>query len=257
MSRMTSRAPHPRPVAERRRHGDPEDGTAEPVDDVASYRASARRRPLGVGRHHALVSGAARAGRAGRALPRPPSQPPHPAELGPHRRLRAGDGAAECLGWALPPRARAGWPVRRSPNPSSWMWWGSSRRSKTRSPPPSDPGRIGRLIAAESAGALVAAELTFAGLPWRADVHDRVLTELLGRATAARRTSRAASPSSPISLRELLGTPDLNPDSPARSAEGARERGPAGLEHRAVGAPQDRPPGRSHRCWSTRSWRGC
>ncbi len=76
----------------------------------------------------------------------------------------------------------------------------------------SDPGRIGRLIAAESAGALVAAELTFAGLPWRADVHDRVLTELLGeRPPAGERPARLAELTD--QLRELLGTPDLNPDS--------------------------------------------
>jgi DNA polymerase-1 len=41
-------------------------------------------------------------------------------------------------------------------------------------------GRLGLLLAAESSGALVAAEMTHAGLPWRADVHDRLLTDLLG-----------------------------------------------------------------------------
>ncbi|MEP6481569.1 MAG: bifunctional 3'-5' exonuclease/DNA polymerase, partial [Rhodoglobus sp.] len=38
-----------------------------------------------------------------------------------------------------------------------------------------EPGRIGRLLAAESAGALIAAEMRFAGLPWRADRHDEIL----------------------------------------------------------------------------------
>ncbi|MEV6109678.1 bifunctional 3'-5' exonuclease/DNA polymerase [Streptomyces sp. NPDC051940] len=42
------------------------------------------------------------------------------------------------------------------------------------------PGRMALLIAAESAGMLVAAEMGRAGLPWRADVHDALLTELLG-----------------------------------------------------------------------------
>ncbi|MEO3972316.1 bifunctional 3'-5' exonuclease/DNA polymerase [Streptomyces sp. CAU 1734] len=42
------------------------------------------------------------------------------------------------------------------------------------------PGRLRLLTAAESAGMLVAAEMNRAGLPWRADVHRRVLTELLG-----------------------------------------------------------------------------
>ncbi|WP_172386099.1 bifunctional 3'-5' exonuclease/DNA polymerase [Streptomyces sp. MNP-20] len=42
------------------------------------------------------------------------------------------------------------------------------------------PGRMRLLTAAESAGMLVAAEMNGAGLPWRADVHREVLTELLG-----------------------------------------------------------------------------
>ncbi|GHE37168.1 DNA polymerase I [Streptomyces longispororuber] len=42
------------------------------------------------------------------------------------------------------------------------------------------PGRMRLLTAAESAGTLVAAEMDAAGLPWRADVHRDVLTELLG-----------------------------------------------------------------------------
>ncbi|WP_151898179.1 bifunctional 3'-5' exonuclease/DNA polymerase [Streptomyces sp. C8S0] len=42
------------------------------------------------------------------------------------------------------------------------------------------PDRMRLLTAAESAGALVAAEMHRAGLPWRADVHRQVLHELLG-----------------------------------------------------------------------------
>lgn len=42
------------------------------------------------------------------------------------------------------------------------------------------PHRLRLLLAAESAGMLVAAEMHRAGLPWRADVHDALLTELLG-----------------------------------------------------------------------------
>ncbi|HEV7707351.1 MAG TPA: bifunctional 3'-5' exonuclease/DNA polymerase [Asanoa sp.] len=45
---------------------------------------------------------------------------------------------------------------------------------------PSSPGRFRLLVAAESAGALVAAEMGATGLPWRADVHDALLRELLG-----------------------------------------------------------------------------
>src|SRR6266536_6650872 len=42
------------------------------------------------------------------------------------------------------------------------------------------PRRFGMLAAAESAGGLVAAEMSFAGLPWRADVHDSLLAGMLG-----------------------------------------------------------------------------
>ena len=42
------------------------------------------------------------------------------------------------------------------------------------------PGRLRLLLAAESAGALVAAELRAAGLPWDAVTHDRLLTDVLG-----------------------------------------------------------------------------
>ena len=74
-------------------------------------------------------------------------------------------------------------------------------------------GRLGLLLAAESSGALVAAEMTHAGLPWRADVHERLLTELLG--------PRPAPGGRPAVLERLLteiraafGAPGLNPDSP-------------------------------------------
>jgi len=74
-------------------------------------------------------------------------------------------------------------------------------------------GRLGLLLAAESSGALVAAEMTHAGLPWRADVHDRLLAELLG--------PRPAPGQRPAALERLLAemraafaAPDLNPDSP-------------------------------------------
>ncbi|MCB5181042.1 bifunctional 3'-5' exonuclease/DNA polymerase [Streptomyces antimicrobicus] len=48
------------------------------------------------------------------------------------------------------------------------------------------PDRMRLLTAAESAGFLIAAEMHRAGLPWRADVHRAVLTELLGERYAGR-----------------------------------------------------------------------
>lgn len=78
----------------------------------------------------------------------------------------------------------------------------------------SDTGRIRLLLAAESVGALIAVELHSAGLPWRADVHARLLTELTG--------PRTGPGVRPVRLEELadgirreLDARDLNPDSPA------------------------------------------
>ncbi len=75
-----------------------------------------------------------------------------------------------------------------------------------------EPGRIGRLLAAESAGALIAAEMRFAGLPWRADRHDQILTAILGEQTAARPTKLQDVLDV---VRARLESPELNPDSPA------------------------------------------
>jgi DNA polymerase-1 len=77
------------------------------------------------------------------------------------------------------------------------------------------PGGLGLLVAAESAGALAAAEMAAAGLPWRPEEHDAVLTELLGprpRGGAApkRLTDLAAR------IGAAFGDRRLNPDSPAQ-----------------------------------------
>lgn len=75
-----------------------------------------------------------------------------------------------------------------------------------------DANRIRLLLAAESAGALVAAELKFAGLPWRTDVHDRLLTDLLGeRAPHGSRPAKMEALAARV--RDGLGAPALNPDS--------------------------------------------
>lgn len=77
-----------------------------------------------------------------------------------------------------------------------------------------DPGRIALLLAAESAGALVAAEIQFAGLPWRADLHDALLTSFLGpRPQPGHRPSLLNEALGRV--RVALGAPELNPDSPA------------------------------------------
>ncbi len=75
-----------------------------------------------------------------------------------------------------------------------------------------EPARLGLLLAAESSGALVAIEMTHAGVPWRVDVHERLLAELLGP-----RPPRGARPQRLEALvaevREAFDAPGLNPDS--------------------------------------------
>ena len=72
--------------------------------------------------------------------------------------------------------------------------------------------RLALLLAAETSGALVAAEMTYAGVPWRVDVHERLLTDLLGP-----RPPRGARPQRLETLvaevRAAFGVPALNPDS--------------------------------------------
>ena len=77
-----------------------------------------------------------------------------------------------------------------------------------------ESGRIGLLLAAESAGALVAAEIQFAGLPWRADLHDALLTGTLGSRPLPGQRPRLLSEALDR-VRAALDAPDLNPDSPA------------------------------------------
>jgi DNA polymerase I len=87
-----------------------------------------------------------------------------------------------------------------------------------------DPGRIQRLLAAESAGALIAAEMRFAGMPWRADVHEELLAALLGpRPRPGERPARIEAALE--ETRRLLEVPDLNPDSPAELLKGLARGG--------------------------------
>lgn len=87
-----------------------------------------------------------------------------------------------------------------------------------------DAGRLRLLLAAESAGALVAAELRADGLPWDLDRHDRILTDLLGP-----RPQRGARPSRlealAVQVRGALDAPTLNPDSPVALLAALRAAG--------------------------------
>ncbi|MEZ0072608.1 bifunctional 3'-5' exonuclease/DNA polymerase [Planotetraspora sp. GP83] len=86
-----------------------------------------------------------------------------------------------------------------------------------------DPGRFRLLVAAESAGALIAAEMAHDGMPWREDVHDALLTEMLG--------PRPAHGMRPVKLQALadevaaaFGQP-MNPDSPQQIVKAFKSAG--------------------------------
>jgi len=84
-------------------------------------------------------------------------------------------------------------------------------------------GRLGLLTAAESVGSLVAAEMTFAGLPWREDRHDELLREILGDPVPAGRPVRMEQKLAEV--RAALDEPDLNPDSPVELVKGLQRAG--------------------------------
>jgi DNA polymerase-1 len=75
------------------------------------------------------------------------------------------------------------------------------------------PARLALLTTAESACSLVAAEMQNEGIPWRTDLHRRLLDELLGTEPPdhARPPKLEALA---VELRAALDAPALNPDSP-------------------------------------------
>jgi DNA polymerase-1 len=84
------------------------------------------------------------------------------------------------------------------------------------------PGRFRLLAAAESASALVAAEMGHDGLPWRAEAHEAILVDLLGPRMGGvpRRLADLAA-----RIATELGTPGLHPDSPAELRKALRRNG--------------------------------
>ncbi|GJF34448.1 DNA polymerase I [Kitasatospora sp. NE20-6] len=81
------------------------------------------------------------------------------------------------------------------------------------------------LVAAESAGGLLAAEMARDGLPWRTDLHDLLLTELLGPrpqipGAQPRRLAELAD-----ELQQALGGRPFNPDSHTQVLRAFADRG--------------------------------
>jgi DNA polymerase-1 len=86
------------------------------------------------------------------------------------------------------------------------------------------PERMRLLTAAESASALAAVEMSADGLPWRADVHRRLLTELLGpRAPSGQRPRRLAELADRITA--AFGGRPVNPDHPGSVVRALRRDG--------------------------------
>ena len=97
-------------------------------------------------------------------------------------------------------------------------------RQRTAVETASDPGRLRLLLAAESAGGLVAAEMRAAGVPWDVTEHDRILTEALGP-----RPIRDGKPAKMLAaadrVRAALEDPHANLDSPNRLLASLRNAG--------------------------------
>ncbi|KIS26330.1 3'-5' exonuclease [Arthrobacter sp. SPG23] len=73
--------------------------------------------------------------------------------------------------------------------------------------------RLQLLLAAESAGAMIAAEMQHTGVPWREELHEQILADYLGpRPPLGHRPAKLEALNS--ELRRLLNSPSLNPDSP-------------------------------------------
>jgi DNA polymerase-1 len=87
-----------------------------------------------------------------------------------------------------------------------------------------NPDKFGLLVTAESAGSLVAAEMTLAGLPWRPEVHDGLLTEMLGSRPRlpGQRPARLAELADQVAAAfgktrgQRPGSRPVNPDSPSQ-----------------------------------------
>jgi DNA polymerase-1 len=125
------------------------------------------------------------------------------------------------------------------------------------------PGRFRLLVAAESAGALVGAEMGHTGLPWRADIHDQLLRELLGPPQAVGPPKRLAELTAEINA--AFGTRGLHPDSPAEVVKAFARAGVEVPNTRAwVLRKVDHPAVRPlleykelYRIWTAHGWAWC
>ncbi|GII21771.1 bifunctional 3'-5' exonuclease/DNA polymerase [Planosporangium mesophilum] len=90
---------------------------------------------------------------------------------------------------------------------------GVYRAQRDRIAATAEPGRMRFLVAAESAGGLVAVEMSRYGLPWRADLHHRLLIDLLGEPSPV-----GGPPRRLVELTQAIAAAfgqRIHPDSPA------------------------------------------
>ncbi len=92
-----------------------------------------------------------------------------------------------------------------------------------------EASRLGLLLAAESSGALVAAEMTHAGMPWSVEVHERLLADLLG-------------PRPPRGARPVGARTRWSPRCATRSTRRGSTPTPGPSSSRRSGAPASRSP---------------
>ncbi|MGA7204512.1 MAG: bifunctional 3'-5' exonuclease/DNA polymerase [Specibacter sp.] len=129
------------------------------------------------------------------------------------------------LATVMPPEAEPPYPAANTSQdslfdqPSSVAGWdlpavaAELAAQKTAVAASTHPARLALLLSAESACALVAAEMQYEGIPWRKDLHRRLLDELLGHEPAGY-THPPKMEALAAELRTLLDSPTLNPDSP-------------------------------------------
>ena len=87
-----------------------------------------------------------------------------------------------------------------------------------------DPARLALLLAAESAGGVIAVELSTAGVPWDAEEHDRLLREELGpRPPAGAKPERMLLAAEEV--RAALGDAKASLDSPPKLLSALRRAG--------------------------------
>ncbi|HKE64528.1 MAG TPA: bifunctional 3'-5' exonuclease/DNA polymerase [Micromonosporaceae bacterium] len=123
------------------------------------------------------------------------------------------------------------------------------------------PGRFRLLVAAESAGALLAVEMGRDGLPWDADVHEALLRDLLGEPSPGGAPPRRLAVLAD-EISQAFGGVRLRPDSPAEVLRAFRQAGFAvsstrawelrGIDHPAV--PLVRRYKELYRIWTAHGW---